>query len=106
MRFGIFLDDERDVEDVFWIDYPESVSWQVVRTYNEFVSAVRENIEHPHLISFDHDLQDFTLSGSERTGYDCVKFLVDYCIENEKVLPECLYHTQNPVGKLNMQSYM
>lgn len=107
MKYGIFLDDERNVEDAFWMTYDESIRWTVVRTFAEFVSSVRNCTEADYVISFDHDLQDFKSSGDgEYTGYDCVKFLVDFCMQYGKPLPESYYHTQNPIGKTNMQCYM
>lgn len=104
MKHGIFLDDERNPEDAFWMSYNEPIDWTVVRTFAEFVSAVVNCKEAEYVISFDHDLQDFTAFG-ELTGYDCVKFLVDFCIQYDKPLPQCYYHTQNPIGRVNMESY-
>lgn len=41
---------------------------------------------------------------SEKTGYDCAKWLVDYCIDNKLTLPKHVYvHSMNPVGKKNIQ---
>ena len=34
---GIFLDDERNPEDVTWIKYPENVEWFIVRTVLNFL---------------------------------------------------------------------
>lgn len=107
MKTGIFLDDERDVKDAFWMNYPTNVDWIVVRTFNEFVNVVRSNQDKEYFVSFDHDLQDFSaMNGRELTGYDCVKFLVDFCMQYGRVLPEAFYHTQNPIGKTNMECYM
>lgn len=106
MKHGIFLDDERNVEDAFWMTYDKSIQWTVVRTFAEFVAAIRNCVEPEYVISFDHDLQDFKVNGDEYTGYDCVKFLVDYCMQYGKDMPESYYHTQNPIGKTNMECYM
>ena len=61
-------------------------------------------------ISFDHDIQDFN-NGVERTGYTCVKFLCDY-LQSGKIYNgtfmvdiDCYFHTQNPIGKKNMETY-
>jgi len=112
--YRLFLDDERvpyspngELMDAYnytkngnYINY----DWIVVRTYAEFVSHIEKN-GMPLLISFDHDLADF--NGSyEKTGYDCVKWLCDYCIENSYKLPNCLYHTQNLIGQMNMKKYI
>jgi hypothetical protein len=106
MKYGIFLDDERNVEDAFWMSYGPDICWTVVRTFAGFVKAIRDNTETKYVVSFDHDLQDFKVNGDEYTGYDCVKFLVDFSIQHDKNLPEAYYHTQNPIGKTNMECYM
>lgn len=102
---GIFLDDERNPEDVFWIDYPE-ITWSVVRTkagFDELVQLMNV-LGQEYVVSFDHDIQEFQ-GGVETTGYDCLKSLVDFCLDTGAKLPVCFFHTQNPVGKQNMQSY-
>jgi hypothetical protein len=42
----------------------------------------------------------------EKTGYDCAKWLVDYCIDNQANLPDYLVHSANPIGKKNIESYL
>jgi hypothetical protein len=97
--------------------------WNIVRTYDEFVNWIKQN-GLPDLISFDHDLADehiqyyFDNGGhrnppnpqettfTEKTGYDCAKWLVDYCVENNKSLPDYLVHSANPVGGLNILTYL
>jgi hypothetical protein len=97
--------------------------WNIVRTYDEFVNWINQN-GLPDLISFDHDLADehiqyyFDNGGhhnppnpqettfTEKTGYDCTKWLVDYCVENNKSLPDYLVHSANPVGSLNILTYL
>ena len=37
---------------------------------------------------------------------DCVKWLVDYCIDNQLPLPRYNFQTANPIGKENMKSYL
>ena len=38
----------------------------------------------------------------EKTGLECAKWLIDYCIDNKQKLPNYLCHSQNPVGKDNI----
>ena len=103
---GIFLDDERTPSRVSWIDYPEDITWKTVRTFEDFKSAVKDCWDEPYEVSFDHDIQDYNLNGDEVTGYTALKWLVDYIIEYNFPLPEAVYfHTKNPVGKRNMESY-
>lgn len=101
---GVFLDDERIPTDVFWIKYPDNIQWRIVRTYDEFCSVVPKL--QPDIISFDHDLMDFDPTGkAERTGFHCLKTLVDWCMIRNRKIPKCLFHTMNPIGKENMESY-
>ena len=58
---GLFLDDERNPEDVTWIDYPESIDWKVVRSYSEFFYEFHRS--DFQVISFDHDIQDYNHRG-------------------------------------------
>jgi hypothetical protein len=89
----IYLDDVRTPVDPQWI---------VVRSYDEFVSKVKElGLEAIEIISLDHDLGDsamreyftnvspnYSLDYSnidEKTGYDCAKWLVNFFYDkNEK----------------------
>lgn len=108
----IFLDDERDPIDVTWIAYPNTISqWIVVRTYEQFIALVppllTDEADATLLFSFDHDLQDYKSSGdgTERTGYDCIKFLVNFCLDTTMCMPLCAFHTKNVIGKVNMEQY-
>ncbi len=61
----------------------------------------------PEYVSFDHDLADISDSHKEKTGYDCVKWLVDYCIDNKIIkFPNYQVHSANPIGKKNITSYV
>jgi hypothetical protein len=42
----------------------------------------------------------------EKTGLDCAKFLVEYCMIVGSLLPEYLVHSANPTGKKNIQAYL
>ena len=42
----------------------------------------------------------------EKTGFDCAKWLVDWCLENSLKLPDFVVHSANPIGKQNIQSYL
>lgn len=61
------------------------------------------------MISFDHDLADEhywkqnTGEFVEKTGYDCVKWLIEYCMDNDVDLPKFYCHSMNPVGKENIE---
>ncbi|MBI3500984.1 MAG: hypothetical protein HY063_04255 [Bacteroidetes bacterium] len=82
--------------------------WIVVRSYNEFVSTIKEMFGRnyfPLLISFDNDL-GYEIPEDEKTGYDCAKWVVDFCIDNNLELPKYKVHSQNPVGQKNISSYL
>jgi hypothetical protein len=42
----------------------------------------------------------------EKTGYDAAKWLIEFCMDNEVVLPKFLVHSQNPVGRENIELYL
>ncbi len=76
-----------------------------------------KNNQLPDLISFDHDLGDYQalhsagyiegdLPENEKTGYHCIKYLIDYCMDNNLKLPECIVHSANTVGKENIEKYI
>src|SRR5690554_5209013 len=85
----LYLDDVRVVPDGFVL----------VENYVEFTEFIEQN-GLPDFISFDHDL------GEEKTGYDCAKMLVEYCLDRQITLPDFAVHSQNPVGKQNIESLL
>lgn len=119
MKTLLWLDDIRDPFDKDFTPYvalynpflnePHKIIW--VKDYDEFVGYLINKM--PDAISFDHDLDTEHYDPSiksedyrERTGMDCVKFLIDLCAETKLKLPLCIYHTANPAGKENMQGYI
>lgn len=115
----LWLDDIRDpfkspwsnnVEALLLDDLTEKVRdfkliW--VKDYNEFILAVEKSF--PAIISFDHDLSFKQMIGepcTEKTGYDCAKWLINYCIDSNLKLPEFSVHSKNPVGKKNIESLL
>lgn len=70
------------------------VTW--VKSYDEFVSNIIDKL--PDVVFFDHDL------GLEKSGYDCAKWLIDYCIENNVKPPKYRIQSANPVGRTNIDS--
>lgn len=102
----IFLDDERVPSGAITLVesngdmYKNDSDWVIIRTYGDFVDWIVEN-GLPDYISFDHDLGE-----KEFTGYDCAKWLVDYCMDNGFDIPEFQSHSANPVGRKNIVSYL
>ncbi|WP_313093549.1 cyclic-phosphate processing receiver domain-containing protein [Chryseobacterium flavum] len=105
----LFLDDIRYPAEVYHYTSQDIFlrkDWDIVRNYEQFVSWILEK-GLPEMISFDHDLADgHYLSSSEfveKTGYDCGKWLIEYCMDNDLDLPEFYCHSLNPVGKENIE---
>jgi hypothetical protein len=114
-KIHLYLDDVR---------IPTDGSWQVVKNYNEFTAHVRLNgLENYEVISLDHDLGDeamtefynnalpnYTLNYdniiNEKTGLDCVKWLVAESMNKSIPLPQIYIHSANPIGSANMMGYI
>lgn len=63
-KYYIFLDDERMVEDVIWLDLPYKITddFSVVRTGKQFkskIDSLLKNNELPKCVTFDYGLEDF-----------------------------------------------
>lgn len=125
MSYSLFLDDERFPKDVTWVNLP-AVKWIIARSYEDFVRIITEN-GLPEHVSFDHDLADehykeyisannkLLLDSSkriryetfrEKTGYDCAKWLAQYCIDKTLPLPLYYLHSMNGIGCGNMFSVL
>ena len=112
MKTLLFLDDERNFEDVSWMGYHKFKEVLVIRNYEQFCIKVDELLETKQVdelcFSFDHDLADFDSEGKEFTGKDCAKYLVERlmdCLENINHLT-WFVHSQNPIGKQNINNYL
>jgi len=125
MSYNLFLDDFRSPQMAFRLIYDKRYNlqdWIVVKNFQEFINIVKE-YGVPTLVSFDHDLGDehYDLHGSTdfltweeyyvfndrtMTGYDCAKWLCDYCLENNNKFPEYLIHSANTVGAKNIKIYI
>ena len=101
----LFLDDERHPQDVFWVDWIANPSdWTVVRSYDDFVEWVQTH-GLPAFISFDHDLGQ-TDGVVNKTGYDCAKWLVDWCLDHNLTCPMTNVHSKNQVGAVNIAALL
>lgn len=98
-------------------------NWIVVHNYIEFVDKIKElGIENIEEVSMDHDLADehyrpsmydpdkhysnYYTDGTfkEKTGFDCAKYLVNLCMDNNISMPQVYVHSSNPVGCENIMS--
>lgn len=120
----LWLDDCRDPFDknVDWLVFSpigKNVDVHWVTNYMEFIDWIMIN-GLPDAICFDHDLADehyrpsmynpdghyslYYTDGTfkEKTGYDCAKWLIDFCDVNNLELPKYNIQSANPVGKQNI----
>lgn len=111
MSYQLFLDDMRTPRDVRWVELPLG-PWVVARSFDSFTKVIIER-GMPDFIAFDHDLADehYTLNVNyskykEKTGFDCAKWLVEYCMNNSMALPAYVVHSMNPIGKGNIESLL
>ena len=91
----LYLDDVRN---------PKSKGWIIVRSYDEFVNYITEN-GLPEEISFDHDLGEDSVKPI-KSGYDCAKWLCEYCWGNGIPIPSWNIHSANPVGRDNIAAVL
>ena len=90
----IWLDDFRTPT----VPYDETVFW--LKNYDDFVSCVMglgTKISNC-IVHFDHDL------GEEKSGYDCAKWLIDWCLGHGYIAPDYDIQSSNPVGRQNIES--
>ena len=98
----LWLDDARDPFDpeVDWLVFSpigRNVKTIWVKDYDSFVEYI-ENNKLPDGICFDHDL------GEGNSGYDCVNWLINYCMDNGCKFPPAGFQSANPVGRENMMA--
>ena len=120
-KYNLFLDDERMPKNVTWVQLP-LVEWTIVRSYDQFIKIIKDK-GLPEFIAFDHDLADEHYVHSinanngntsginydqlrEKTGYECAKWLVEYCREKDLNIPKYVVHSMSIVGKRNIIAYL
>jgi hypothetical protein len=104
---NLFLDDKRIPSMSHNKDkgLGDDLSWVIVRDYFEFVDFVIENFNNINIISFDHDLACYR-DNVEFTGKTAADFLINYCLDNDKKLPDWYVHSDNTSGKKNIIGVM
>lgn len=87
----VFIDDER---------FPPSDGhpWIIIRTLQQFKHLV-ETKGFPDFISFDHDLGE-----NEPTGFNIVQYIVETDLDKNNIPAHFTWytHSQNPIGKINI----
>ena len=122
----LWLDDIRDPHQDYWLVFSPiprqditEVVW--VKSYQEFTDWIKQN-GLPDGICFDHDLgmdvaikarekgmskrKSRLLKQEEKTGHDCAKWLVEYCMDHDKSLPLYNIQSANPVGASNIDGLL
>jgi hypothetical protein len=134
MAYNLFLDDNFDplqiadlpitpVKDKFRY---RTYNWIIVKTFDEFVDVIKTK-GIPSIVSFDHDLSpehwDFIYNDENwlkldeaiivdydlfevKTGYHAAEWLLEYCHANKIAMPLCLVHSQNAVGRKNIENLL
>jgi hypothetical protein len=122
-KIRLYLDDVRTPKNPNneWVDGIQQ--WEVVRSYDEFVAHIQKNgLENYEVISLDHDLGESAMNEfynnvhpnytldykniSEKTGYDCAKWLVAESMKTNIPLPQIYTHSANPIGSANIMGYI
>lgn len=119
MKTLLWLDDIRNPKDIIWHNwiarnvgnpFEYSITW--VRSFDEFKDSIHKFM--PDVICFDHDLGeehytvndpdnlDYTIF-EEKTGYDCAKWLIEYCLDKGEQFPNVFIQSSNPVGVENIR---
>lgn len=94
----LFLDDER-FPPIGWDDH----QWKLARNVDDAMWYIK-NFGMPRDMSLDHDL-----GYGKLTGMDFCKIFVGYIMDNDVKLPQDFsyyVHSQNPVGRDNMNAYL
>ena len=119
MKQYIYLDDVRTPTQGVGED---NQPWVIVRSYDEFVEKVNEiGLENIQAISLDHDLGDSAMKEwhnnvyhnykldydniTEKTGYDCAKWLVEQWMDDKPVVT-VMTHSANAIGSANIMGYI
>jgi hypothetical protein len=115
-KYYLFLDDQRSVLDVRWAVLPnkgQGLNWISVKNYEEFIDCIGKN-GLPEFVSFDHDLapshykaiRTKNYNYIEKTGYDCAKWLMNYCQIKSIKFPNYAIHSMNPSGAQNIKQLL
>jgi hypothetical protein len=109
----LFLDDLRKDPTVvhnndrgLGLEIGKSTKWIIARDYSQFVDIINNNFTQIQLISFDHDISSYDQNQNELTGKDAANFLIDYCIDNDRCLPDWFVHSDNSSGNANIRQLL
>ncbi len=109
MKYIVFLDDIRNPsmshnnDKGLGVHYSSSNAWVIIRDYFSFVDFINKEFNNIELISFDHDLACYK-NDQEYTGKDAMNYIIEYCMDNNKKVPDWYVHSDNTVGRNNIIS--
>lgn len=116
----VFLDDKRESPLIvhndkrgMGLNIGKSNEWIYARNYDEFVNLISSNFDQIEFISFDHDIYSWkyiekngVLIPVEKTGRDAAQYVIDFCIDNNKMLPNWFVHSDNSGGNANIRKLL
>jgi len=76
------------------------INYVWVKNFDEFTNFIVTN-GLPQFVSFDHDL-----GAGKKKGFDCAKWLVEYCRKNNKKLPKFYVHSANKNGQISINNLL
>lgn len=109
----VFLDDKRKDATIvhnkhrgLGIEVGRANNWVITRDYFQFIDILKSNFDQIDFISFDHDISSYDMDEKELTGKDAAQFLIDYCMDNGKKLPDWFVHSDNTGGNKNIRQLL
>lgn len=103
-EYGVFIDDERNPEDVNHVPMPNVKEWKVVRTIREFCLEL-DRIENNRELYTDVAISfDYYLTGRE-TGQQALERLIFHKDDCTPVNFECFYHSSDALCRSQMAEY-
>src|ERR1035437_1316304 len=109
----LYLDDKRsnptishNSERGLGLDFGKSNEWIIARNYDEFINIISANFDQIDFISFDHDISSYDIDENELTGKTAAEFLINYCMDNNKKLPDWFVHSDNIGGNKNIRQLL
>lgn len=109
----VFLDDKRKDATIvhnnhrgLGIGVGRANNWVIARDYFQFIEILKSNFDQIDFISFDHDISSYDMDEKELTGKDAAQFLIDYCMDNGKKLPDWFVHSDNTGGNRNIRQLL
>jgi hypothetical protein len=109
----LFLDDKRKDPTIVHNNHRglgngvgKANNWVIARDYHQFVDILKNNFDYINFISFDHDISSYDINEKELTGKDAAEFLINYCMDHGKKLPDWFVHSDNTGGNKNIRQLL